>query len=60
MKDIIQSNFTVDQRVKIMAGDYFGKEGVVMRLGAAASVVYVHVLIDGFLTVLTFTENQIK
>lgn len=58
--DTIQSIFAIDQRVKIISGEYLDKEGTVMRLGAAASVVYVHVLIDGHQTVLTFMEHQLQ
>lgn len=59
-KDTIKSTFAVDQRVKITSGDYSGKEGIVQRLGAAASVIYVHVLVDNHLTVITFVEHQLE
>jgi len=56
----IESIFAVDQRVKVIKGDYSGKEGVIQRLGAAGSVIYVHVLLDGAITVLTFSESHLE
>jgi len=54
----IACEFKTHDRVRCEQGDYAGQTGIVVRIGTAGPLTYVHVRLDGMSTPITFVAER--